>query len=83
MSEKDPIDLVAESVKLQETALQLQIENQPTLRDLFAMAALQGLLASAKYQLDYDTCAIIAYRHADYMLKKHNEHQNIAGSDPA
>ncbi|NBT32798.1 MAG: hypothetical protein EBT13_13110 [Rhodobacteraceae bacterium] len=46
MSEKDPVDLVAESVKLQETALKLQIKNQPALRDLFAMAALQGLLAN-------------------------------------
>lgn len=83
MTEKNPVDLVAEAVELQHADLNFRMENQPTLRDLFAMAALQGLLASAKYQLDYDTCAIIAYRHANYMLKKHNEHQNIVGSDPA
>ncbi len=63
MSEKDPVDLVAESVKLQETALKLQIKNQPTLRDLFAMAALQGLLANPDANLDYGrkTYADVAY----------------------
>jgi hypothetical protein len=82
MSEKDPVDLVAESVKLQETALKLQIKNQPALRDLFAMAALQGLLAKNTSHGEYGTYAIMAYRHADHMLAERNRHQNTVGGDP-
>lgn len=71
MSEKDHVELAFESVKLQEAALKLQIKNQPTLRDLFAMAALQGLLANPDANLDYGrkTYADVAYSHADDMLE--------------
>lgn len=82
MTDKDPVELVAESVKMQETALQLQIENQPALRDLFAMAALQGLLAKNASYGEYGTYAIMAYRYADHMLKERNRHQNAVGGDP-
>ena len=80
MSEKDPVDLVAESVKLQETALKLQIKNQPTLRDLFAMAALQGLLANPETNLDYGrkTYADLAYNHADDMLEARKKKSYLA-----
>lgn len=71
MTGKDPVDLVAESVKLQEKSVKLQIKNQPTLRDLFAMAALQGLLANPETDTGYgrETYASIAYGHADEMLE--------------
>lgn len=82
MSEKDHVELAAESVKLQEAALKLQIQNQPTLRDLFAMTALQGLLANDPHTCEYETYAIVAYRHADHMLKERNRHQNTVGGDP-
>lgn len=71
MSEKDPINLMDEAVKLQEKILKLHIKNQPSLRDLFAMAALQGLLANPETNTGYgrETYASIAYGHADDMLK--------------
>jgi hypothetical protein len=71
MSEKDPINLMDEAVKLQEKILKLHIKNQPSLRDLFAMAALQGLLANPDANLDYGrkTYADVAYSHADDMLE--------------
>lgn len=71
MSEKDPMAILNESVKLQEKSVKLQIKNQPTLRDLFAMAALQGLLANPETDRGYgrDSYASIAYGHADDMLE--------------
>ncbi len=71
MSEEDPINLMDEAVKLQEKILKLHIKNQPSLRDLFAMAALQGLLANPDANLDYGrkTYADVAYSHADDMLE--------------
>jgi len=67
MSEKDPINLMDEAVKLQEKILKLHIKNQPSLRDLFAMAALQGLLANPDANLDYGrktyAAASSTYRH--------------------
>lgn len=80
MSEKDPVDLVAESVKLQETALKLQIKNQPALRDLFAMAALTGLLANPERGLEYsrETWSEIAYTRADEMLEARKKKSYLA-----
>jgi hypothetical protein len=80
MSEKDPIALMDEAVKLQETALKLQIKNQPALRDLFAMAALQGLLANPDTNLDYGKkiYAGVAYRHADDMLEARKKKSYLA-----
>lgn len=71
MSGKDPMAILNESIKLQEKSVKLQIKNQPTLRDLFAMAALQGLLANPETNTGYgrETYASIAYGHADDMLK--------------
>jgi hypothetical protein len=71
MSEEAPLDYLKKSLELQSAALKLQKKNQPTLRDLFAMAALQGLLANPETNTGYgrETYASIAYGHADDMLK--------------
>lgn len=80
MSEKDPINLMDEAVKLQEKALELQIKNQPTLRDMFAMAALQGLLANTEVDLTYSkhNFASLAYSHADDMLEARKKKSSLA-----
>jgi len=38
------------------------------LRDRFALAAMQGLLASGKYEIDEGRIARMSYSHADAML---------------
>ena len=72
MSGKDPMAILNEYIKLQEKSVKLQIKNQPTLRDLFAMAALQGLLANPETDRGYgrESYASIAYAHADDMLEE-------------
>jgi|TARA_R110002126_G_scaffold149371_1_gene295300 hypothetical protein len=52
-------------------ALELQIKNQPTLRDLFAMAVLQGFMANPEKDFGYrrEHCTDAAYAYADEMLK--------------
>jgi hypothetical protein len=61
-------------------ALELKIKNQPTLRDLFAMAALQGVLANPETNLDYGriTYADLAYNHADDMLEARKKKSYLA-----
>ena len=44
--------------------------DMPTLRDKFAMAALQGLLADHSLNAPKDTFAERAYKYADAMLKE-------------
>ena len=80
MTEKDPMAILNESVKLQEKSVKLQIKNQPTLRDLFAMAALQGVLANPETNLDYGrmTYADLAYNHADDMLEARKKKSYLA-----
>lgn len=43
-----------------------------TLRDYFAAKAMQGLLASSKYDVDEEATASDAYIIADFMLKARN-----------
>ena len=44
--------------------------DMPTLRDKFAMAALQGLISCVGTGLSYEDFAECAYKHADAMLKE-------------
>lgn len=44
--------------------------DMPTLRDKFAMAALQGLISCVETEGSYDDFAECAYKHADAMLKE-------------
>lgn len=44
-------------------------DNQPTLRDMFAMSALQGLLSSQNSCGNHEEFATWAYEYADEMLK--------------
>jgi hypothetical protein len=76
MSEKDPMVILNESVKLQEKSVELQIKNQPTLRDLFAMAALQGLLAND--DCVFESIEEQAYLHADQMLEQRKKKSFLA-----
>lgn len=48
-------------------------ENQPTLRDQFAMAALQGLLSCESTNGNHELFAKQAYAYADAMLEVRKE----------
>lgn len=50
-------------------------EQQPTLRDQFAMAALIGLYVSWPTREEYDCIAEWAYEQADAMLKAREQKQ--------
>jgi hypothetical protein len=46
-----------------------EIASEPTLRDLFAMAALEGVLANADSEGTAETFAKVCYKAADAMLE--------------
>lgn len=46
------------------------MKEELTLRDYFAAAALQGMLADSKLKAEYSEFALRAYRVADAMLKE-------------
>jgi hypothetical protein len=76
MSEEAPLDYLKKSLELQSAALKLQKKNQPTLRDLFAMAALQGLLAND--DCVFESIEEQAYLHADQMLEQRKKKSFLA-----
>lgn len=66
--------LRADLEKLRSRVAELEANEQPTLRDRLAMAALQGLLASdTENTLQSDVAARLAYETADLALKVRNQ----------
>jgi hypothetical protein len=64
--------LTAEKERADKAEAEL-MKAKTTLRDQFAMAAMQGMLANTSWQLNEQDLVLCAYSYADVMLKVRDE----------